>query len=69
MPYIKLPNGVFCEIPEGMDPDIAMARAQDQFPDAFKGQEIRYECWEACRAFKFGWIAGDIIRFWIQSCS
>ncbi len=35
MPYMKLPDGSYIEIPEGTDPVIAWRKAREQFPDAF----------------------------------
>ena len=35
MPYLQLPSGQYLEIPKGMNPQEAIAKAQEQFPVAF----------------------------------
>jgi hypothetical protein len=35
MPYLRLPSGSFVEVPEGMSQSEALAKARQQFPDAF----------------------------------
>ena len=36
MPYLRLPNGSYVEVDEGVSAQEALARARQKFPDAFE---------------------------------
>lgn len=45
--YLKLPDGTYFTVPDGVDPDMAMAMAKDKYPDAFKvnnSEHILFRC-------------------------
>lgn len=37
--YLKLPDGTYYTVPDGVDPDMGMAMAKDKYPEAFKEPE------------------------------
>ena len=55
MAYVQLPNGVYLEIPKGMDPHEAYAKAQQQMPEAFLSPAEREERQGFGSAIKQGW--------------
>jgi hypothetical protein len=55
MAYVQLPNGVYLEIPKGMDPHEAYAKAQQQMPEAFLSPAEREERQGFGSAVKQGW--------------
>jgi hypothetical protein len=55
MAYVQLPNGVYLEIPKGMDPHEAYAKAQQQMPEAFLSPAEREERQGFGSAVSQGW--------------
>jgi len=55
MAYVQLPNGAYLEVPKGMDPHEAYAKAQQQMPEAFLSQEEREERQGFGSAVSQGW--------------
>ena len=55
MAYVQLPNGAYLEVPKGMAPHEAYAKAQSQFPEAFLSPAEREERQGFGAAVKQGW--------------
>ena len=55
MAYVQLPNGAYLEVPKGMDPHEAYAKAQQQMPEAFLSKEEREERQGFGAAVSQGW--------------
>ena len=55
MAYVQLPNGSYLEVPKGMDPHEAYAKAQQHFPEAFISKAEREERQGFGSAVKQGW--------------
>ena len=55
MAYVQLPNGSYLEVPKGMDPHEAYAKAQQHFPEAFISKAEREERQGFGAAVKQGW--------------
>jgi len=55
MAYVQLPNGSYLEVPKGMEPHEAYAKAQQAFPEAFLSKAEREERQGFGSAVSQGW--------------